>query len=130
VTRLLGALALGAYLLLLALSVLWEGWLAPAPYAPPGFWLTLKAGPLLFPLFGLLRGRPYTYVWTGLLLLPYFMEGVVLAYLRAGDGFSRTSVLSYAWLEIFLCLAFFGCGAFYARRRAAENNHRLSNSAR
>ncbi|MBM3355478.1 MAG: DUF2069 domain-containing protein, partial [Betaproteobacteria bacterium] len=44
---------------LLALCVAWELWLAPL--RPGGSWLVLKALPLLAPLFGVLRGRRYTY---------------------------------------------------------------------
>lgn len=66
-TARLGLVALIACLALLALSVLWEGWLAPTPRVPPGLWLTLKAVPLLIALPGVLHGRPKTRVWAELL---------------------------------------------------------------
>lgn len=66
-TARLGLVALIACLALLALSVLWEGWLAPTPRVPPGPWLTLKAVPLLIALPGVLHGRPKTRVWAELL---------------------------------------------------------------
>jgi uncharacterized membrane protein len=44
----------------------------------------LKAVPLLAPLFGILRGKVYTYQWTALLALPYFTEGVVRAWSDRG----------------------------------------------
>ena len=41
---------------LLFLCLAWELWLAPL--RPGGSMLALKALPLLFPVFGILRGRP------------------------------------------------------------------------
>lgn len=55
----------------------WELWLAPL--RPGGSMLALKALPLLFPLFGILRGRRYTHQWTSLLSLAYIAEGLVRA---------------------------------------------------
>jgi uncharacterized membrane protein len=112
---LLGRVASVSYLALLALSVLWEGWLAPAARVPPGFWLTLKTVPLLLPLFGVLHGRPKAHVWAELLVLLYFMEGLIVAYLHRNDALSFGSPLPYAGLEIFLCLMFIVSSAYYVR---------------
>ncbi len=112
---LLGRTASVAYLALLALSVLWEGWLAPAERVPPGFWLTLKAVPLLLPLFGVLHGRPKAHVWAELLVLLYFMEGLIVAYLHHNGALVVNSPLLYAWAEIALCLVFIGSSAYYVR---------------
>ena len=60
---------------LIFLCLLWEAVLAPI--RPGGSWLMLKALPLLGPLFGVLRGRAYTYQWTSLLALAYLTEGLV-----------------------------------------------------
>lgn len=111
----LGRIAQGSYLALLALSVLWEGWLAPAARLLPGFWLTLKAVPLLLPLFGVLHGRPKAHVWAELLVLLYFMEGLIVAYLHRNDALTASSPLPYAGLEILLCLTFIVSSAYYVR---------------
>ncbi len=116
----LGLVALTAYLALLALSVLWEGWLAPAPRMPPGLWLTLKAVPLLVALRGVLHGRPKAHVWAELLVLLYFMEGVVVAYLHRNDALATDTPLLYAWIEIVLSLAFIVTSAYYVRGRNTE----------
>jgi uncharacterized membrane protein len=63
---------------LLFLCLLWEAWLAPIRTG--GSALMLKALPLLAPLFGILRGKIYTYQWTALLVLAYLTEGVVRAW--------------------------------------------------
>ena len=111
--------ALTSYLLLILLVVLWEGWLAPAPQAPPGFWLTLKGLLLLTPLFGMLRDRPRSYLWASLLLMLYFMEGVMLLYVHRAEGFALHNVLPYALLETLLTLGFIASAGFYIRAARA-----------
>lgn len=92
---------------LIALCVAWELWLAPL--RPGGSWLVLKALPLLAPLFGVLRGRRYTYQWASMFILAYFCEGVMRAW---GDrGLSQ----ALAALEIVLSVTFFACAVAYAR---------------
>jgi uncharacterized membrane protein len=120
VRRLLRPAALAAWLVLIVLTVLWEGWLAPVHYAPPGFWVTLKGLPLVLPVFGLLHDRLRAYIWAALLLLPYFMEGTMIAWLRAGDGLDWSKPLPYAWIEILLTLTYFGTSAFHVRYARAE----------
>ena len=65
----------GSLVLLIALCIVWELFLAPL--RPGGSWLVLKVLPLLLPLPGLLRARRYTCQWASLLALAYFIEGVV-----------------------------------------------------
>lgn len=103
-------LRLGASSSLIALILLclaWEGWLAPLK--PQGSLLILKAVPLLLPLFGVLRGRRYTYQWACMFILIYFTEGVVRAW--ADQGLAAT----LAMLEVILSVIFFGCAIYYAR---------------
>lgn len=116
----LARIAVAAYLALIVLTLLWEGWLAPARYAPPGVWLTLKALPLLLPLWSLLRGRPTAFVWASLMLLLYFIEGIVLAFQYRHEAWSLHATLPYALLEIVLCTIFFVSGAYYSRRRGRQ----------
>jgi uncharacterized membrane protein len=116
----LGEAALGAWIGLIILTLLWEGWLAPAALAPPGLWLMFKAVPLLVPLFGLLRGNPRTYVLASLLVLLYFTEGVVVGFTQRAAGFALHSPLTYAVLEIGLSLSFFILAAYYVRARRRQ----------
>lgn len=62
---------------LIFLCLAWEGWLAPL--RPGGSWLTLKAAFLLLPLFGVLRGKRYTYKWLSLFIQFYLLEGLTRA---------------------------------------------------
>jgi len=103
-------LHLGASISLIALIMLcvsWELWLAPLK--PGGSMLVLKVLPLLIPLFGILRGKRYTFQWAGMLILLYFTEGIVRAW--SEHGLSAT----LAFLELVLSLIFFGCVIFYAK---------------
>lgn len=104
------ALHLGAsisLIALIALCVAWELWLAPLKTG--GSMLVLKVLPLLIPLFGILRGKRYTFQWAGMLILFYFTEGIVRAW--SEHGLSAT----LAVLETVLSLIFFGCAIFYAK---------------
>ncbi len=92
---------------LIFLCVAWELWLAPA--RPGGSALALKALPLLLPLFGVLRGKRYTYQWSSMLILAYFTEGVVRAWSERSAG----QILAIA--EIALSMAFFTAVVCYAR---------------
>ncbi len=99
--------ASGSLIALILLCLAWEGWLAPLK--PQGSLLILKAVPLLLPLFGVLRGRRYTYQWACMFILIYFTEGVVRAW--ADQGLAAT----LAMLEVILSVIFFGCAIYYAR---------------
>jgi uncharacterized membrane protein len=92
---------------LIALTLLWELWLAPL--RPGGSWLALKTLPLLLPLSGVIRGRIYTYRWGLMLVLAYFTEGVVRAYAERG------TVAALAAIEIALSIAFFASAIAYVR---------------
>lgn len=59
---------------LIFLCLAWEAWLAPLK--PGGSWLILKAVFLLAPLFGILRGKRYTYKWVSLFIQFYLLEGL------------------------------------------------------
>lgn len=92
---------------LIILALIWESVLAPL--RPGGSLLILKAVPLLLPLFGILRGKRYTYQWSCMFILFYFTEGVVRAW--SDTGLSA----KLAVIEVILSLLFFTCAIFYAR---------------
>jgi len=117
-TRRLQRLALGSYLLLIVLTLAWEGWLAPK--GPPGLWLTIKSLPLLFPLFGLLRDRLRSYIYASLLLLLYLTEGLVIVWTEAARSPVFAGPLPWAALEVVLTVLFVAGATFYVRARRAE----------
>ena len=106
-TSLLQLTASVSLIALIMLCLLWEGWLAPL--RPGGSALILKAVPLLFPLFGILHGRRYSYQWSSLMILVYFTEGAVRAW--SDHGLSRV----LADIEVVLTVIFFFAAIFYAR---------------
>ncbi|MES2182388.1 MAG: DUF2069 domain-containing protein [Pseudomonadota bacterium] len=103
-------LRLGAIISLIALIFLCLAWETTlAPLKPGGSMLMLKAAILLLPLFGILRGKRYTYQWASMFILLYFTEGVV----RAWSDVGLSAQLAY--IEIVLTIVFFVCAIFYAR---------------
>jgi uncharacterized membrane protein len=105
-------IALCGYFGLLLLLPLWYAWLSP-PQLPLGFVLGLLLLPLLFPLRGLLYGRPYTYAWSSFLALFYFIHAVVELYSTPHDRY-------LALLELLLSVSFYVGSVMYARLGGRE----------
>ena len=100
--------------LLIFLCVAWELWLAPL--RPGGSWLVLKVIPLLLPLFGILRGKRYTYQWSSLLVWLYVAEGAVRAWSDAG------AMQVMAAIEVALSFGFFAAIVGYLRATRAPRS--------
>lgn len=100
---------------LIALLVAWE--MVVAPLKPGGSLLALKALPLLLPLRGVLKRDVYTLQWSSMLILLYFIEGVVRGY-SDRDEMSRMM----AWGETALVCIYFTCALLYLRpyKKAAK----------
>ncbi len=98
---------------LILLCLVWEGWLAPLK--PHGSLLILKTVPLLLPLFGILRGKRYTYQWACMFILLYFTEGAVRAW--ADQGLSAL----FAMIEVLLTVIFFVASIYYAKFSANQH---------
>jgi uncharacterized membrane protein len=94
---------------LIFLGLAWELWLAPLK--PGGSWLVLKVLPLLAPLFGVLRGKRYTFQWSTLLIWLYFAEGAVRAYTDGGMS------ARLAFVEVALSLAYFASAVAFLRAK-------------
>jgi uncharacterized membrane protein len=105
--RWLGLLAAASLLGLIFLCLAWELWLAPL--RPGGSWLVLKTLPLLAPLFGIMRGKRYTYQWSSLMILIYVAEATVRT-------MSDSAVAArLASIELGLTIVFFISAVLYAR---------------
>ena len=102
--QLISSLALIA---LIFLCILWEGWLAPL--RPGGSWMTLKGIILLPALFGVLRGRRYTFKWLSLLIQFYLLEGLTRA--TSDQGLSQ----QLAMIETVLAAILFACTILFVR---------------
>ncbi len=64
---------------------------------------------LLLPLFGILRGKFYTYQWSAMLMLAFFAEGAVRAW--SDHGLSARLALA----QTALALVFFASCVLYVR---------------
>lgn len=102
------AIALLGYFGLIILNLTWFTVISPAVHVPKSYILAVMLVPLLFPLRGLLGGKPYTYAWSSFLTFFYFFIGVDFAYNNDSDKV-------YGYLLIILSiLMFIGC-IFYSR---------------
>ena len=109
-------------ILLIALCLAWEGWLAPLRAG--GSWMILKGALLLLPLFGILRGKRYTYKWLSLFIQFYLLEGL----LRATSDHGLSQWLAVA--ETILSALLFTAAVLYIRatritpqkEKAAQSN--------
>jgi uncharacterized membrane protein len=121
-TRGNGAFATGALaslVALIALSLLWELWLAPLH---PGAWaLALKALPLACALPGVAKRKLYTLQWASMLVLLYMAEGLVRGMTDPAPA------ARLAWLEALLAIVFFACALGYVApfKRAARAKKRM-----
>ena len=78
---------------------------------PTSAWLIIALVPLLFPLRGLMYGKPYTHAWTGFLMLFYFSHGV-------GEVYSAQGFDLYASLEVLLSSTTFIASIIFIRLNA------------
>lgn len=94
-------LASASLIALIALCLAWEGWLAPL--RPGGSWMILKGAFLLLPLFGILRGKRYTYKWLSLFIQFYLLEGLTRA--TSDHGLSQWLAIGETLLAVLLFTA-------------------------
>ena len=100
--------------LLVALVLLCLAWeLVLAPVKPGGSWLVLKVVPLMAALFGILRGKRYTYQWSTMMIVFYAAEGVTRAYTDGGLS------ARLAAIEAVLAFAYFGAAVSFVRATRA-----------
>jgi len=69
-------LTLMGYFSLMAGFYLWHLWINPLEKHLISIVLLLQLGPLMFPLFGLLKGKLYTHAWSMYVAIYYFIVGV------------------------------------------------------
>ncbi len=107
--------AIGSLALLILWLVAWET--VVAPLHPGGSWLALKAVPLLIPLGGVIRRDIYTLQWSSMVILLYFIEGVVRAW---SDKLALSRMMALG--EVALVCVFFVCTLLYLRpyKKAAK----------
>jgi uncharacterized membrane protein len=111
-TTQLKTMTLVGYFGLLTFMPLWLLVLSPSVMSP---WLslTLFFAPLLLPLFGLLRGDPYTYAWSNFIVIIYFLHSLTTLWVIPDDRL-------WAGIELALASLMFLSGTYYAKYRGQE----------
>lgn len=114
------ALTLLGYFSLMGGFYIWHLWIHPLEKHLISVILLLQIGPLMLPLFGLLKGKVYTHAWSMYLAIYYFIVGVW--YAGADEQFY------FGLYIIFTSLIFFTGTMFYARLagKAAKKQNRDS----
>lgn len=99
----------GLFLLLMA----WHTILSPSTQFPTALLLIISIGPLLLPFRGFLNRNLKSCTWMSYLSLPYFVHGVIEAYVDQ-------SARPYALLEVlFSLLLCFGAGFYVYKAEKA-----------
>jgi uncharacterized membrane protein len=99
--------ALLSLLSLITLNLVWE--LFYNPLDQNGSWMALKAMILIIPLPGILKKNRYTYQWSSMFILLFFIEGIM-------RFFSETNLSKYLALsEIIFSFIFFISTIFYCK---------------
>jgi uncharacterized membrane protein len=114
-------MAVGCYIGLILLLIAWMVWLDPPPASLRSPLLVVFLLPLLLGVRGVLHGRRYTLQWTGMLVLVYFVHGLI-----ATTGASPQRWLGVA--ETVLTLGYFGLMMLVLRdgKRAHKANKSAS----
>jgi len=107
--------ALIGYFGLLILQMVWIIWLTPhnTAHLPTSLSLLFLVGPLMFPLRGMLYGRPYTHAWVSFLALFYLLLGI-------SDAWSGSKQPLLTALEIVFSTLLYLGAMLYARFRGKQ----------
>lgn len=107
------ALTLTGYFGLLGLLLCWNAWLSPPEHLPVALVLIALVVPLLFPLRGLLHGKPYTHSWVTFLAIFYLMLGL-------GEAVAGPTERSLAILEVIFSLMLLAGASWYVRAQPPQ----------
>ncbi|KZN30379.1 membrane protein [Pseudoalteromonas luteoviolacea S2607] len=112
-TKLFYKLALFGYVGLLILMPVWLFLISPREGHSIGFMFVVYILPLLLPLRGIIKDKPYTFAWANFIVLIYFIHGFTLLWISSSE-------LVWVLLELlFSTCMFIGC-TYYARHRGQE----------
>ncbi len=108
-------LTLTGYFSLMAGFYIWHLWIQPLEKHLISIIFLLQLGPLMFPLFGLLKGKLYTHAWSMYVAIYYFIIGVW--YSGADEEFY------FGLYVIFTSLLFFTGTTVYTRFEGKRQQH-------
>ncbi len=106
-------LALFFNLALLIFVALWHSILSPHPLINPYGVMVAWIIPMLFPLKGIIQGKPYTHAWANFILMFYFLHSLTILWLDEGERY-------FALIELIITSNAFISNIYYARLRGRE----------
>jgi len=109
-----------SYFGLLILLSSWIIYFDPPKNSTTSLALIFILTPLLIALRGILHGKRYTYAWSSMLILFYFMHGVVEAWANEDQ-----TIKILALIEVFLSVVFFIGAILYVRHKSRELGQKL-----
>jgi len=106
-------LALGSHIMLILWMCIWYfGLLSTSEYSLVFIFL-MYVMPLMLPLWGIIKAKPYTHAWASFIVLLYLLHAITVIY-------AEPSQIVFAAIELVLASAMFvGCAGF-ARLRGQE----------
>ena len=113
-------MTLTGYFGLLILLASWIIYFRPPTNSPVSFTLLFALTPLLIALRGLLYGKRYTYAWSSMLILFYFLHGVVEAWANENQ-----TVKILAMFEVAFSVIFFIGSILYVKYKSRELGQKL-----
>jgi uncharacterized membrane protein len=106
-------LALGGHVALLIWMSVWYLLLDTSHSYSITFKIVIYLLPLLVPLYGIIKAKPYTHAWSCFIVLWYFLHSITVMY-------AEPDYIPHASLELVLAIIMFvGCSMF-ARLRGQE----------
>ncbi len=112
-TKLFRRMALVGYFGLLFWVIAWHFLLTEETAYSPLFLFLFWVLPLLFPMLGIIKGKPYTHAWANFVVMIYLLHGLTAIYTEENEW-------HYALVELFFATVMFvGC-SYYARFRGRE----------
>ncbi|WP_100641250.1 DUF2069 domain-containing protein [Alteromonas facilis] len=112
-TKFYRVLALTCHIGLLLWVALWHFYLRDEQAFSTLFILLIYIAPLVFPLPGVIKGKPYTHAWANFIVMFYLIHGLTIMYAESHEWL-------YALIELVLATGMFiGCAVF-ARMRGKE----------
>lgn len=106
-------IALTGYFSLLVYMPLWLLVINPSGGLSPALTLIMFTLPLLFPLKGLVQGKPYTYAWSNFVVMIYFLHSLTTLWVSDDEQV-------FALLELLFATMMFISGSYYAKYRGQE----------
>lgn len=112
-TRFYRYLAMFSHLALLVWVTVWHLFLSQTQQYSVSFIFLIYMVPLLLPLRGIIKGKPYTHAWANFIVLLYLIHSLTVLYAVEEERI-------FAAIELVLATAMFTGCAVFARKRGRE----------